>query len=95
MNITLIIIGIVALGIGLGVGYLIRNSAAKSDLKSREVKGDEIIEKAKQDASDIKYRARKDAKEISNQVAELRKNYQKTEYCFDNKLGAYEYVKLR
>jgi len=38
---------------------------------------------------------KKDAKEIANQVAELRKNYQKTEYCFDNKLGAYEYVKLR
>ena len=38
---------------------------------------------------------KKDAKEIANQVTELRKNYQKTEYCFDNKLGAYEYVKLR
>ena len=38
---------------------------------------------------------KKDAKEIANQVADLRKNYQKTEYCFDNKLGAYEYVKLR
>ncbi len=38
---------------------------------------------------------KKDAKEVSNQVIEFRKNYQKTEYCFDNKLGAYEYVKLR
>jgi glycine hydroxymethyltransferase len=38
---------------------------------------------------------KKDAKEIANQVRDLRKNYQKTEYCFDNKLGAYEYVKLR
>jgi glycine hydroxymethyltransferase len=38
---------------------------------------------------------KKDAKEIANQVTELRKNYQKTEYCFDNKLGAYEYVKPR
>ena len=38
---------------------------------------------------------KKDAKEIANQVTEFRKNYQKTEYCFDNKLGAYEYVKLR
>jgi len=38
---------------------------------------------------------KKDAKEIANQVTELRKNYQKTEYCFDNKLGAYEYVILR
>jgi len=34
-------------------------------------------------------------KEVVKQVAEFRKNYQKTQYCFDNKLGAYEYVKLR
>ena len=38
---------------------------------------------------------KKDAKEVAGRVMELRKNYQKTEYCFDNKLGAYEYVKLR
>ena len=37
----------------------------------------------------------KDAKEVANDVLELRKNFQKTQYCFDNKLGAYEYVKLR
>ena len=38
---------------------------------------------------------KKDANGIANEVIEFRKNYQKTEYCFDNKLGAYEYVKLR
>ena len=38
---------------------------------------------------------KKDAKEVAGRVMELRKNYQKTEYCFDTKLGAYEYVKLR
>ena len=37
----------------------------------------------------------KNAKEIATQVTEFRKNFQKTQYCFDNKLGAYEYVKLR
>ena len=37
----------------------------------------------------------KDAKVIADQVTEFRKNFQKTQYCFDNKLGAYEYVKLR
>ena len=37
----------------------------------------------------------KDAKEIASQVLDFRKNFQKTQYCFDNKLGAYEYVKLR
>jgi glycine hydroxymethyltransferase len=38
---------------------------------------------------------KKDAKEVANQVVELRRSYQKTRYCFDNKLSAYEYVKLR
>ena len=38
---------------------------------------------------------KKDAKEVAKEVAELRRNYQKTQYCFDNKLSAYEYVKLR
>jgi len=38
---------------------------------------------------------KKDPKEITSQVIDFRKNFQKTEYCFDNKLGAYEYVKLR
>ena len=38
---------------------------------------------------------KKDAKEVAKEVAEFRKNFQKTQYCFDNKLGAYEYVKLR
>jgi len=37
----------------------------------------------------------KDAKDFAKQIAEFRKTYQKTQYCFDNKLGAYEYVKLR
>ena len=32
---------------------------------------------------------------VKERVVEFRKNYQKTQYCFDNKLGAYEYVKLR
>ena len=38
---------------------------------------------------------KKDAKVVASDVLELRKNFQKTQYCFDNKLGAYEYVKLR
>ena len=32
---------------------------------------------------------------VKERVVEFRKTYQKTQYCFDNKLGAYEYVKLR
>src|SRR3990167_1974728 len=38
---------------------------------------------------------KKDPKKILSKVKAFRKNYQKVHYCFDNKLGAYEYVKLR
>ena len=37
----------------------------------------------------------KDTKDIAKQIAGFRKTYQKVQCCFDNKLGAYEYVKLR
>jgi len=36
-----------------------------------------------------------ESKKILTKVKEFRKKYQKVHYCFDNKLGAYEYVKLR
>lgn len=32
---------------------------------------------------------------MTTTVKAFRKDYQKVRYCFDNKLGAYEYVKLR
>ena len=37
----------------------------------------------------------KDPKKVLSKVKIFRKNYQKVKFCFDNKLGAYEYVKLR
>jgi len=38
---------------------------------------------------------KKDPKKILSKVKTLRKDYQKVNFCFDKKLGAYEYVKLR
>ena len=38
---------------------------------------------------------KKDPKKLVTKVKSFRKNYQKVRFCFDNKLGAYEYVKLR
>ena len=37
----------------------------------------------------------KDPKKVLSKVKAMRKSYQKVKFCFDNKLGAYEYVKLR
>lgn len=39
--------------------------------------------------------AKKDPKKIRPLIKEMRKRYQKVKFCFDAKLGAYEYVKLR
>jgi glycine hydroxymethyltransferase len=38
---------------------------------------------------------KKDAAEIAAHVKEFKTDFKKTQYCFDNKLGAYEYEKLR
>ncbi len=38
---------------------------------------------------------KKDPKKILPKVKSFRNDYQQVQYCFDNKLGAYEYVKLR
>ena len=38
---------------------------------------------------------KKDPKKVLSKVKSFRRDYQKVHYCFDKKLGAYEYVKLR
>jgi glycine hydroxymethyltransferase len=38
---------------------------------------------------------KKDPKKMTSTVKTFRKDYQKVRFCFDNKLGAYEYIKLR
>jgi glycine hydroxymethyltransferase len=38
---------------------------------------------------------KKESGEMTGKIAEFRKEFQKTQYCFDNKIGAYEYIKLR
>jgi len=55
------------------------------------------LERIKEIASFIKEIVieKKDPKKILSKVKSFRKDYQRVQYCFDNKLGAYEYVKLR
>ncbi len=70
-------------GIRLGVSELTRLGMKKGEMKqiANFIK-EIVIEK-------------KDPKKLLSKVKAFRKNYQKVHYCFDNKLGAYEYVKLR
>jgi len=70
-------------GIRLGVSELTRLGMKAAEMK--EIAGfikTVVIDK-------------KDPKKLAAKVKSFRKDYQKVHYCFDNKLGAYEYVKLR
>jgi len=70
-------------GIRLGVSEITRLGMRKGEMQDI--------------ASFIKYVIidKKEPKKILSKVRSLRRNYQKVRYCFDGKLGAYEYVKLR
>jgi len=70
-------------GIRLGVSEITRLGMKKNEME-------EIASYIKQVVID-----KKDPKKILSKVKAFRKDYQKVKFCFDNKLGAYEYVKLR
>lgn len=77
MNTTVILISILLFIVGIGLGFLIRHMMVLSDNKKQEGKGNEIIRKAKEDANDIKYKARKEAKEIVKEEREVLENEMK------------------
>ena len=70
-------------GIRLGTSEITRLGMKESEMK-------EVASMIKQVVID-----KKEPNELTRKVAEFRKEFQKTQYCFDNKIGAYEYIKLR
>jgi glycine hydroxymethyltransferase len=70
-------------GIRLGVSEITRLGMKQNEMKEIALYMKEVIIE------------KKDPKKILSKVKDFRKKYQKVHYCFDNKLGAYEYVKLR
>ncbi len=70
-------------GIRLGVSEITRLGMKQDQMKEIALYMKEIIID------------KKESKKMLTKVKEFRKKYQKVHYCFDNKLGAYEYVKLR
>ena len=70
-------------GIRLGVSEITRLGMKQGEMK-------EIASYIKQVVID-----KQDPKKLLPKVKAFRKDYQKTKFCFDSKLGAYEYVKLR
>lgn len=53
--------------LGAGLGWFIRHRAVLADVAARQGKADEIIEKAKEAANDIKYKARKEGKDLARE----------------------------
>jgi len=70
-------------GIRLGVSEITRLGMKQDEMKEIALYIKEVVIE------------KKDPKKILSKVKVFRKNYQKVHYCFDNKLGAYEYIKLR
>lgn len=70
-------------GIRLGVSEITRLGMKQSDMK-------EVASYIKQVVID-----KKDPKKLLPKVKSFRKDFQKVHFCFDKKLPAYEYVKLR
>ena len=70
-------------GIRLGTSEITRLGMKESEMKEiASMIKDVVIDK-------------KEPGEMTGKIAEFRKEFQKTQYCFDNKVGAYEYIKLR
>ena len=70
-------------GIRLGVSEITRLGMKKDEMR-------EIASFIKQIIIE-----KESPKKVLSKVKTFRKNYQKVKFCFDDKLGAYEYVKLR
>ncbi|HSB50638.1 MAG TPA: serine hydroxymethyltransferase [Nitrosopumilaceae archaeon] len=70
-------------GIRLGVAEITRLGMKSSEMKDVALFIKEVVID------------KKDPKKILQRVKSFRKDFQKVHYCFDKKLGAYEYVKLR
>ena len=69
-------------GIRLGVSEITRLGMKKNEMEEIASFIKQVVDK-------------KDPKKVLSKVKSFRKDFQKVKFCFDNKLGAYEYVKLR
>jgi ribonuclease Y len=64
MGMDAILFGFLGIAVGAGIGFFLRQNQVESKKKELEKERDEILEKAKKDVNDLKYKARKEGKEI-------------------------------
>ncbi len=104
-SITLIVIGILALGVGALSGYVFRQTIAKKQLSTAEGRAEKIIEEARQEAQDftlsaknkaveILEEAKKQEKERENQIVRMEHRLEKREEALDGKLNELDKGKL-
>lgn len=70
MDITIILSLILCLIVGVAVGALIRHLLVVAENKEKQRKAEDVVNKAKEDANEIRYRARKEAKDIAQEERE-------------------------
>lgn len=73
MSYTLIVVGLVALGLGVGVGYFIRKRLAQSRADSIESKAQQKVQEAESKAKDIVLEAKEKSIEIIDEAKEEEK----------------------
>ncbi|MBL6990292.1 MAG: ribonuclease Y [Bacteriovoracaceae bacterium] len=64
MDVTIVLASLLCTILGGFIGFFVRSRIALAEQNERTKKGDQIIAKARDDASNIKYNARKEAKEV-------------------------------
>jgi ribonuclease Y len=70
MNMEIILASILFAIVGVIAGYFVKNAQVQKDIKEKESKGNDIVEKAKKYADEIKYKSRQEAKEIAREEKE-------------------------
>jgi len=70
MSIEIILASILFAIVGVIAGYMVKNAQVQKDIKEKESKGNDIVEKAKKHADEVKYKARQEAKEIAREEKE-------------------------
>ena len=70
MNISVILASVLFAIVGVVIGYVVKNAQVQKDIKEKEGKGSDIIEKAKKHADEVRYKARQEAKEIAREEKE-------------------------
>ena len=105
MNMLTILAAVLFAIIGVVIGFMVKNAQVQKDIKEKEVKGNDIVEKAKKHADEVKYKARQEAKEIAreekeksdreianrtNEIKNLEREAVKKEATLDRKLEEHE-----